>query len=56
MLLSSHQGGVNSYKQHFWTGADSCDLGQHTDHSGSTEVRAENFKLMTWIQDHPRPC
>ena len=31
MLLPGHPGGVNSYKQYFWTDANSCDLGQQVD-------------------------
>ena len=31
MLLPGHPGWVNSYKQHFWTGADRRDLGQQPD-------------------------
>ena len=58
MLLPGHPGEINSYKQHFWTGVDSCDLGQkadplHKDHSGCTEVL--KIKIMTWIQDLPHP-
>ena len=31
MLLPSHTGGVNSFKQHIWTGVSLCDLGQQAD-------------------------
>ena len=45
MLLSSHLGGVNSYKQHFWTGADSCDLGQQADPNTKTILEAQRYVL-----------
>ena len=31
MLLPGHPGVVNWYEQHFWTAADSFDLGQQAD-------------------------
>ena len=31
MLLPGDPGGVNRYKQHIWTAANMCDLGQQGD-------------------------
>ena len=43
MLLSGHAGGVNSYKQLFWTGPDSSYLGQPADPYTKTILDTERF-------------
>ena len=47
---------VRSCKQHFWTGADSCDLGQRADHYTKAILATQRcWKVPNYDTDLPHP-